>query len=81
MTQKSINWFDEQIQEKVIAQDVVARKIIIEISMDDYMDIKRQAQVMFEKQIIDAYIHGAFSKRFSRRKKGAVEYYGQTYEQ
>jgi hypothetical protein len=75
--QTSVNWFDEQIQEKVIAQDTVARKMIIEISMDDYMDIKRQSQVLFEKQIIDAYLHGVFN----RRKRGASKYYQENYEQ
>ena len=51
----AVEWLDEQIQERVIAQDVVARKMIIEISIEDYMDVKRLAKEMEKQQIIDAY--------------------------
>lgn len=52
--QTAVEWLDEQIQERVIAQDVVARKMIIEISIEDYMDVKRLAKEMEKKQIMDA---------------------------
>ncbi len=69
--QTAVEWLDEQIQERVIAQDVVARKMIIEISMEDYMDIKRQAKEKEKEQIIEA----------AERWKGtnfAEQYYNET---
>lgn len=77
--QTAVEYFDEQIQERVIAQDVVARKIIIEISMEDYMDIKRQAEEMEKQHIIDAHLIGLIRSLEMEATKQATEYYNETY--
>lgn len=78
----AVEWFDEQIQERIIAQDVVARKLIIEISMEDYMDIKKHANKMFEQQIIDAF-YQCGRDNFEHIKvinRSATDYYKETYD-
>ena len=89
----AVEWLDEQIQERVIAQDVVARKMIIEISIEDYMDVKRLAKEMEKQQIIDAYwggLNGSINDYSESKKvgseiidikygKGADQYYNETY--
>jgi hypothetical protein len=81
--QTAVEWLDEQIQERVIAQDVVARKMIIEISMEDYMDIKRQAKEKEKEQIEDAHIEGqrVFDKHPHTQwtNDQAEQYYNETY--
>ena len=72
----AVEWLDEQIQERVIAQDVVARNMIIEISMEDYMDIKRQAKEMEKQQIIDAFDEG---KEYDYHINGAPKFDSETY--
>lgn len=55
----AVEWFDEQMQERIITQDVVARKLIIEISMEDYMRLKQEALELEKEQITDAYYEGS----------------------
>jgi hypothetical protein len=51
MKQTSIEWLDEQIQEYVIAADHVANTMVIQISFEEYMDLKRQAKEMHKAEI------------------------------
>jgi hypothetical protein len=51
----SIEWLDEQIQEYVISVDHVANTMVIKISFEEYMDLKRQSKEMHKQEIIDAY--------------------------
>ena len=76
----AIEWFDEQIQEHVIAQDTVARKLVIEISFEEYMDLKRQTKEMEKEQIIKAVRAG-----YQFYEDGFVpwigeQYYNETYK-
>ncbi len=57
----SIEWLDEQIQEYVIAADHVANTMVIQISFEEYMDLKRQAKEMHKKEIEQSFIDGRFS--------------------
>lgn len=52
--QTAIEYFDEQIQERIIAKDTFTSNIIIEISFDDYMEIKKQAKQMGKEQLENA---------------------------
>jgi hypothetical protein len=79
MTQTAVEWLDEQIQERVIAQDVVARKLIIEISMEDYMNIKIQAKEMEKQQIYEAFYEG--EENAHKYKSSPTLYYNETYGQ
>jgi len=54
----SIEWLDEQIQEYVIAVDHVANTMLIQISFEEYIDLKRQAKEMHKAEIIDAVLFG-----------------------
>jgi hypothetical protein len=54
MKQTSIEWLDEQIQEYAIAVDHVANTMVIKISFEEYMDLKRQAKEMHKQEILNA---------------------------
>ena len=82
----SVEWLDEQIQERVIAQDVVVRKMIIEVSMEDYIEIKKQAKKQEKQDIISAYAFGHNDGcRYMTNEKQEFEhgesYYAETFKQ
>lgn len=74
----AVNWLDEQIQERVIAQDVIARKMIIEISMEDYMKLKQEAIELEKEQITDAYYIGSQDAPIKKGK--SEQYYNETFK-
>jgi predicted metal-binding transcription factor (methanogenesis marker protein 9) len=74
MKQTAFELFDEQLQEYIIAQDVVARKLIIEISFEEYMELKKQAKAMEKEQIEDAFDTGTTDE-----DRIGKEYYKETY--
>jgi stress response protein SCP2 len=47
----SIEWLDEQLQEYVIAVDHVANTMVIQISFEEYIDLKRQAKEMHKQEM------------------------------
>ena len=67
----STEWLDEQIQEYVIAADHVANTMVIQISFEEYMDLKRQAKEMHKQEIIDAIENGNYGN--------GNEYYQETF--
>jgi histidyl-tRNA synthetase len=75
MKQTAVELFDEQLQEYIIAQDVVARKLIIEISFEEYMELKKQAKAMEKEQIKDAWI----VTDNELQRLAAEKYYNETY--
>jgi hypothetical protein len=85
MKQTAFELFDEQLQEYIIAQDVVARKLIIEISFEDYMELKKQAKAMEKEQMIKAHLEGwsdaydYLQDNGNKPARQAEEYYNETY--
>lgn len=81
--QTAIEWLDEQIQERVIAQDIIAKKMIIEISMEDYINLKKQAKAMEKEQIEDAFHDGKWDwDNHIKNGTGSMDlaqYYKETY--
>lgn len=51
----SIEWLDEQLQEHIISQDLVAQNLIIQISISEYFELKRQAKEMHYKEMESVY--------------------------
>ena len=82
--QTAVDYFDEELQEYVIAQDNVLRKLIIEISFEDYMNLKKQAKEMEKEQIIDAINEGfnegiLYCTGETGNYKSPEQYYNKTY--
>jgi hypothetical protein len=77
MKQTAFELFDEQLQEYIIAQDVVARKLIIEISFEEYMELKKQAKAMEKEQIMMAFNDGKVNSVLNKRN--SEQYYKKTY--
>jgi predicted metal-binding transcription factor (methanogenesis marker protein 9) len=57
----AVEWLDEQLQEYVIAADHVANTIVIQISFEEYMDLKKQAKEMHKQEIVNAWEEGESS--------------------
>ena len=77
MAQTAVEWFDEQIQEYVIASDHITRNIIAEISFEDYMELKNQAKQMEKEQQFRFFIAGQLSMEEGGRD--FEQYYNYTY--
>lgn len=78
----SIEWLDEQLQEYVIAADHVANTMVIQISFEEYMDLKRQAKEMHKREIIDAQSY-AISHADMTNNRGYFDcekYYQETFK-
>lgn len=78
MEKTAIEWFDEQLQDKMYIQygysDGV-RKIVIPI--EDYMKLKQQAKDIEKQNIIDAYRFGLQDEYVI----GSNNYYNQTFKE
>ena len=78
--QTAVEWLDEQLQERVIAQDHVVRKMIIEISFEDYINLKKVAKSMERQQIIDAYyLAKEYRNQEALYENNGEQYFTETY--
>ena len=76
--QTAVEWFDEQIQEYVIASDHITRNLIVEISFEDYMELKNQAKQMEKEQRFKDFRAGQDSMEEGGRD--FEQYYNETYK-
>ena len=73
----AVESFDEQLQEYVIAQDVVARKLIIEISFEEHIKLKKQAKEMEKEQMLAFYSDRIYEHKELREE--FEQYYNKIY--
>ncbi len=77
--QTAVKWFIDEIESKGEAwENASIRKIQISIDVSGYLELKRQANKMFEQQIEDAFVAG--DERGTKDIPfNAEQYYTQTY--
>lgn len=78
MEKTAVQWFDEQLQDKMYVQYGYAdgvRKIVIPI--EDYMKLKQQAKDIEKQNIVDAYRFGLQDEYVI----GSNNYYNQTFKE
>lgn len=78
MENTAVQWFDEQLQDKMYVQYGYAdgvRKIVIPI--EDYMKLKQQAKDIEKQNIVDAYRFGLQDEYVI----GSNNYYNQTFKE
>jgi succinate dehydrogenase/fumarate reductase flavoprotein subunit len=57
--QTAIEWLEEELQEYIISQDVVANNLVIQISLKEYKDLKKSAKQIERDDIVEAFNEGA----------------------
>lgn len=84
MTKTAIQWFTEQMEQRGEARETPALRIVqFNIDTSEYLEIKREAERMFEKQIVESNYDGqrlhAKSVTDSMMKNNGEAYYTETY--
>jgi len=84
--QTAIEWFINELESKGDAwENTSIERIQISIKVSDYLELKKQANKMFEEQIKEAYNRGKSAGWFTANQlaepkhNSAEEYYEQTY--
>jgi ATP-dependent protease Clp ATPase subunit len=57
--QTAVEWLYEELQEYIISQDVAANTLVIQISFQEYKDLKKSAKQIEKDDIVEAFNEGA----------------------
>jgi len=57
--QTAVEWLYEELQEYIISQDVAANTLVIQISVQEYKDLKKSAKQIEKDDIVEAFNEGA----------------------
>jgi hypothetical protein len=75
MKQTASEWLCEEFKQFVIAQDVMVNTLIIQISFDEFMDLKNKAIAMEKEQMIEfaKYTSVIDTEKFDMKK--VIDFY------